>query len=123
MLARLSLRTRLVLGVIVLAGLGLAVADVATYASLRSFLLDRTDVSLDAAHRGVERALFQQGPGVQSPRDRIDALTSAAPGDYVEVRTLTGNVVVRGAVTQFPGQKTPPPPELAATIRVPATPR
>ena len=37
-LGRLSLRARLVLGVIVLAAVGLAVADIATYASLRSFL-------------------------------------------------------------------------------------
>jgi len=67
-LGRVSLRTRLVLGVIVLAALGLAVADIATYTSLRSFLFHRTDVSLDAAHPGVERALFQQhGPGPGLP--------------------------------------------------------
>ena len=33
---RLSLRARLVLGVIVLAAVGLVVADIATYTSLRS---------------------------------------------------------------------------------------
>ena len=42
---QLSLRARLVLGVIVLAAIGLAGADVATYASLRSFLVERTDES------------------------------------------------------------------------------
>ena len=46
---------------IVLAALGLAIADVATYASLRSFLLDRTDSTLQAAHPGVEHALFGGG--------------------------------------------------------------
>ena len=55
MLGGLSLRARLVLGVIVLAALGLAVADVATYASLRSFLLDRTDATLEET-REVTRA-------------------------------------------------------------------
>ena len=124
MLGRLSLRTRLVLGVIVLAALGLAAADVATYASLRSFLLGRTDVSLDAAHLGVERALFQQGPGERTSQgDRVAALTSAAPGDYVEVRSLAGTVVAKGAVTQFPGQETEPPPLLAAAIHLPAAAR
>ena len=42
MFSRLSLRARLVLGVIVLAAAGLTVANLATYTSLRSFLLDRT---------------------------------------------------------------------------------
>ena len=121
MLGRLSLRTRLVLGVIVLAAVGLAVADVATYTSLRSFLFHRTDVSLDAAHHGVEQALFQQGPGPDfSPAARIDALTAAAPGDYVEVRRLNGTVVEKGAITQFPGQKAPSPPRLPATVVLPA---
>ena len=51
---RLSLRARLVLGVIVLAALGLGAADIATYTSLRSFELKRVDSALDAAHPGVE---------------------------------------------------------------------
>ena len=115
MLQRLSLRTRLVLGVIVLAALGLAIADVATYTSLRSFLLHRTDVSLDAAHVGVEHALFQQGP---APPQR-DALTAAAPGDYIEVRTLNGKVVAKGAVPQFSQQTIPSPPSLPSKIALP----
>ncbi|HXY17195.1 MAG TPA: HAMP domain-containing sensor histidine kinase [Gaiellaceae bacterium] len=115
MLRRLSLRTRLVLGVIVLAALGLAIADVVTYTSLRSFLLQRTDVSLDAAHVGVEHALFQQGPG--PPQG--DALTAAAPGDYIEVRTLSGKVVAKGAVPQFQQQSIPAPPSLPAKIAIP----
>ena len=45
-MARLSLRARLVLGVIVLAAAGLAVAGAVTYTSLHSFLVDRTDRSL-----------------------------------------------------------------------------
>jgi len=107
--------------VIVLSALGLAVADVATYTSLRSFLFHRTDVSLDAAHVGVGRVLFEQDArSGLSPAARIDALTSAAPGDYVEVRKLNGTVVEKGAVTQFPGQETPPPPQLPASIDLPA---
>src|SRR5438445_294541 len=56
-----SLRARLVLGVIVLAALGLAIADVATYASLRSFLFHRTDSTLQAAHPIVEGNVFGSG--------------------------------------------------------------
>ncbi len=121
MLARLSLRTRLVLGVIVLTGVGLVVAGVATYASLNSFLIHRTDVTLDAAHLGVEHALFQQGPGSGGgPGGGIDALTAAAPGAYIQVRKLDGTVLTSGAIPQFSQQKTPPPPRLPAAITLPA---
>ena len=47
---RLSLRARLLLGVVLLTALGLLVADVVTYTSLRSFLVDRVDAGLAAAH-------------------------------------------------------------------------
>jgi two-component system, OmpR family, sensor kinase len=49
-IGRLSLKARLILGVIVLAGVGLAAADIATYASLRSFLYQRVDQSLQNDH-------------------------------------------------------------------------
>ena len=63
MLARLSLRARLLLGVIALAAVGLVAADLVTYSKLSSFLIDRTDTSLDAAHHAVEGALPRQGGG------------------------------------------------------------
>ena len=66
MLSRVSLRARLILGVVVLAAAGLAVADVATYTSLRSFLISRTDVSLDSAHHAVEGAFHGPGRGPHS---------------------------------------------------------
>ena len=44
---RLSLRARLLLAVISLAAVGLVVANVVTFTSLRSFLLDRADRTLD----------------------------------------------------------------------------
>ena len=66
---RLSLRARLLLGVVVLAAVGLAAADLATYRSLRTFLLDRVDVTLQAGHpqvvqeQEVEGAGQRRGPG------------------------------------------------------------
>ena len=56
---RLSLRARLLLAVVALAAVGLLVADVATYSSLRSFLLDRTDSTLDETAHTLRRP----GPG------------------------------------------------------------
>jgi two-component system, OmpR family, sensor kinase len=123
----LSLRARLILGVVALAAAGLAVADVATYTSLSSFLVSRTDDSLDAAHTSVEAAL--RGPdGGPGGRGRpggfsghsldIDHLTAAAPGDYVELRKVNGSVVVAGRAPQFSGAAQTPPPRLPAEIKL-----
>ncbi len=120
MLIRMSLRARLVLGVIVLAALGLVVADLATYTSLRTFLLHRVDSTLEAAHPIVEAALLggldrdgqEPGPG--------PVLGAGAPGiDYVQVRTLGGRVVEGGPVFRFTQRKAPPPPRLPAKIVLP----
>src|SRR5712691_8896362 len=66
-LGRLSLRARLLLGVVALAAVGLIAADVVTYSKLSSFLVKRTDSSLNAAHQAVEAALVRptsgNGPG------------------------------------------------------------
>jgi two-component system OmpR family sensor kinase len=113
MLGRLSLRARLVLGVIVLGAAGLAVADVATYASLRSFLLERTDRSLADSQQGVERAFHGRrcpgggrGPG---PR----------PGDVVQIRDFEGNVVCSQQGAGY--GETSPPPLLPDTIPTPVS--
>jgi two-component system OmpR family sensor kinase len=112
-LDRLSLRARLVLGVIVLGAIGLAVANIATYASLRSFLIDRTDASLEQAHGGIEHELEHSGcdadrrppPGVE-------------PGDFVQVRTADGAVACSWQVTPL-GEAAPSPPALPDTIDPP----
>jgi two-component system OmpR family sensor kinase len=83
----LSLRSRLLLAVGAVAIVALTVADVATYSALRSFLYQRVDQSLDGAHLDVERALDGHGP----PGER--AVATLAPGTYVEVRDVSGNVV------------------------------
>jgi len=116
MLRALSLRARLVLGVIVLAALGLAIADVATYASLRSFLLDRTDSTLESSHPIVEGNLFGR------PRDEQGGGPAGrgAPGvDYIEARTLTGHIIESGPAYEFGEETTPPPPKLPAKLDLP----
>jgi two-component system OmpR family sensor kinase len=123
MLANLSLRARLLLGVVVLAAIGLAAADVATYRSLRSFLIQRTDNSLDAAHVAVEAA--EQGPP-DDDRHRgtspgIQTLAAAARGDYLVLLTLSGSVVAEQYISAFGGGSSPPKPRLPHTITLPRT--
>lgn len=98
---RFSLRTRLVLGLCVLAAAGLVAADVATYTQLRSFLVARVDGSL---HR--------RGPG-----DNL-----APPGGGYQLRAGDGRQVLEGlgSTAILPGEQ--PVPDLPAVIRVPATP-
>ena len=110
MLDRLSLRARLVLGVIVLGAIGLAVANVATYASLRSFLIDRTDATLEQASPGIEHELEHSGcSGGRRPPPGV------APGDFVQVRTADGAVACSWQLTPL-GESAPSPPALPDTI-------
>jgi two-component system, OmpR family, sensor kinase len=62
-MSRLSLRARLVLGVLALAAIGLVAADGFTYTSLRSFLLTRVDSTASGAPRsraGGRRRLLRR---------------------------------------------------------------
>jgi two-component system OmpR family sensor kinase len=108
---RLSLRARLVLGVLVLGAAGLVAADAFTYTSLRSFLLDRVDSTLAAEHQGAERA----GPDRFGP--------GGTGSDFVQIRAANGTTVLQTfPVRPFPGTTAPPPPKLPATISVPPGP-
>ena len=117
----MSLRRRLVVGVLVLAAIALLGADVATYASLRSFLLSRTDSSLETDHRAVESVL-------QSAGSSCDEVARSVPGVYVQLRTRkTGRVVCSTGVadlSQLPGsgaRPRPGPPPERPPPRLPAT--
>jgi two-component system, OmpR family, sensor kinase len=106
----LSLRARLLLGVVVLAALGLAAADIATYTSLRSFLVSRTDTTLSEEHQA-----FEAGGGGDEGH--------VPPGVYSELRAANGRTVLTQlAVFPFRGQAKPPAPLLPATIHVSAQP-
>jgi len=110
----MSLRTRLVLGVIVLAAIGLVAADVATYSSLRSFLLNRVDSTLNQVHPGVENAVFGHEPD-RGPED------ATVPNDCVEIRGLSGSVFRRwNCGRPFLGAKAASPPSVATSISLPA---
>ncbi|HET9675538.1 MAG TPA: HAMP domain-containing sensor histidine kinase [Gaiellaceae bacterium] len=118
MLSRLSLRARLVLGVIVLSAVGLAIANVATYASLRSFLFDRTDTTLVDSSHAVEHSVFEHGRGCGGPGDRPPP--GVEPGDYAEVRSSAGQVVCSWQGRSF-GEAAPSPPVLPADLDVPSS--
>jgi two-component system OmpR family sensor kinase len=116
-LGRLSLRARLLLAVFVLAAVGLAAADAATYTSLRSFLLARVDKTLEAGHGQVERtdvADGGDGDGHQPPR----GAPPAEGIDWYQVRMLDGRVVTGGFLVGGGS-----PPKVPATLAIPATPR
>ena len=112
MLARLSLRARLLLAVVALAAVGLVAADIVTYSSLRSFLVDRVDRSLDDSAHSV-----RGGPGSGRGPGRDDP---GGPGVFVQIRSRAGTTVL----ATFPGRATPghatPTPRLPATIAPPA---
>ena len=108
MVRRLSLRARLLLGVVALAAVGLVAANVATYSTLSSYLLDRTDSTLDQTAQTLRRP----GPG--------GGIRSAPPGTFVQVRSLDGDTVV----ATFSGATLPgasvPAPNLPDAVRPPA---
>ncbi len=114
---RLSLRTRLVLGLLVLAAAGLVVADVVTYKSQESFLLDQTDQTLQADHQLAEQ--YQQGgpgPGPDGQQRR-----DVPPGFVIElINPNTGKIAQGPFVNPLPGTKAPPLPKLPSKISLSA---
>ena len=111
MLGRLSLRARLVLGAVLLCAIGLAFANVATYVSLRSFVFQQTDRSLEESHFGIERSVREHGCSSRGDRP----LEGASPGDFVQVRSAGGEVQCSVQVPQF-GADEVSPPRLPAQI-------
>jgi two-component system OmpR family sensor kinase len=112
-LSRLSLRTRLLVGVIVLAGVGLVAADVATYRALSSYLLGQVDGNLDQVHIGIESAVFG-GPDGPS--------ATQVPGDCIQLRRLDGGSPLTGCFPAYPGGQQPAAPRWPAQISLPSKP-
>jgi two-component system OmpR family sensor kinase len=125
MLGRLSLRARLLLGVIALVAVGLVAADLATYTELRQFLFDRVDSTLNANHMAIEQALSNQQPGHGGPGPGpggLQAVFNSIPGFCIETRTLSQRVTQAGCILEF-GEKTAAPgPDWPSTINLPTSP-
>jgi two-component system OmpR family sensor kinase len=118
-MSRVSLRMRLVLAVGVVALLALALADVAVYASLQSYLYRQVDSTLQVAQRSVEAAATppsgsapsgtgaSPGGGQQPSGATFCAIgRESAPGMFIEVLTRKGQVVNGDECPAFaPGHK------------------
>jgi two-component system OmpR family sensor kinase len=87
---QVSLRARLLAVVALLAVVGLAAADVATYVSLRSFLVDRVDGTVNGSAVALVRNLQSGRRGVD-PTD-ILSLSAANPGLRIGVASADGTV-------------------------------
>jgi two-component system OmpR family sensor kinase len=118
-----SLRARLVTGVLVLAGLGLLALGLVTYLEQRSFLRQRVDQQLAAAQGVVDHALDQQGAIVPGGRARPDRevgtapLVNLPPGTFGQRRDPSGKVVGKNIVLSY-GEKALAPPKIPARIPV-----
>jgi two-component system OmpR family sensor kinase len=106
----LSLRTRLLVVLLGLVACGLLVAGLATYASLRSFLLERVDQQLLEARVPVSVALVGSGhmQGMMGGSGMRPERANLPPGTYGEMRDSQGAVVNSVSFT-YGGTVTPPP--------------
>jgi two-component system, OmpR family, sensor kinase len=120
-----SLRTRLIAGLLALATIGLVVLAGVTYAEQRSFLLTRVDQQARTALGPIDRALDLRGigappggfgDGLRGPRPGGGTDGPGAPGvdlppgTYGQRRTASGKVL--GSVALSYGQTTLPKPRL-----------
>ncbi|HXQ90018.1 MAG TPA: HAMP domain-containing sensor histidine kinase [Acidimicrobiales bacterium] len=87
----MTLRLRLLLVLVGIVAAGLLVADVATYASLRSYLFSQADSQLrdDAIPIGTQVADLLSRPFERSPVARV----FPPPGLWVQLRDQSGNVI------------------------------
>ena len=110
----MSLRSRLLAGVLVMTAVGLLAAGGGTYLALRSFLLGRVDQQLMATRAAVGRALRQ------SDTNTIDTTTLdgiAPPVAFVEVRDTAGRVVAVHQPSSLSGST--PAPRLPSVLHPP----
>ena len=85
----MSLRARLVLGLLVSLLVGVAIVDIVTYTLVTRSQLDQVDRELERAHQPIERAVSE------SSRSQNDAIRDVALGFYVEVRSSDGDQEVQ----------------------------
>ena len=91
----MSLRARLVVGVLLVALVGLIVAGSATFVLQRSFLLDRVDEQLDDARLPARTALAVENDAQSVDADTGRVARRALPsGTYAEIRNRNGTTRV-----------------------------
>ena len=106
--AKSSLKSKLVLTVALLVMAGLAVADIATYTSLRSFLYQRLDAQLNTSMRPTAQVLFNSYNGADTTGRGLAAMVPS--GSWGELVSPTG---ARFSVSFVqPGQVAIAPPQI-----------
>jgi two-component system OmpR family sensor kinase len=122
----MSLRARLLVGMVVLVAAGLAATAIVTYEEQRSFLLDRVDQQVASAlvplrfQLGTRTAAGRQRPGSPLPQRPPFGRRSGAPGPasalppgtFGEILSPTGSVLRRRTFSY--GEKTGPVPSIPA---------
>jgi two-component system OmpR family sensor kinase len=118
----MSLRARLLVGMVVLVAAGLAAAAVVTYEEQRSFLLDRVDQQVESAlvplsfglrtpaatgTQGSRRSLTRQPPFARRP-GALRPASALPPGTFGEILSADGRVLRRRTFTY--GERTGPLP-------------
>jgi two-component system OmpR family sensor kinase len=116
----MSLRGRLLAGLLALSLAGMAAVAGGTYIALRSFLFDRVDQQLSIARRSVGRELSGLG-GSRAPFTAVtnaQALKNLAPPDaFVELRDPAGHV--QALAQAGPPEDPSPAPRLPAVLHPP----
>jgi two-component system OmpR family sensor kinase len=109
---RLTLRARLLFGLVALAAVGMVAASLVTYAQLRSFLVDRVDQQLDSAQVPVGRDVGF----LDSPRDRpLPPRAQVPPGTYGELRAAN-STVLRAVTYDYSDDTATAKPELPGRL-------
>ena len=135
----MSLRARLIIGLVALAGAGLLLVGAVTYAEQHRFLYDRVNDQLDAAvpivTEGLDRKLgLKSGARARARSPRVGALPEDGPEGrggpgpggrqielgartYGERRAADGRTVIAYDWPQLGGQVAPDRPKLPARMR------
>jgi two-component system OmpR family sensor kinase len=112
----LSLRGRLLIGVMSLVVVGLLISDIATYATLQSSLMSRIDQQL-AARSTVETAVAVLN-NPQCQRRGPGSSTSFPAGTIAELISSDGTVSLACRVEQFGSSTSSAEPELPKPLRI-----
>jgi two-component system OmpR family sensor kinase len=119
-----SLRARLIAGLLVLAAVGLVLLAGVTYAQQRSFLLNRVDQQAHSARGPVEHELHEEGVTVPGDTDRPprgggppgDGAVNLPPGTYGEMRDASGKTVGSPVILSY-GQSELPSPRIPRDLK------
>jgi two-component system OmpR family sensor kinase len=119
----LSLRARLLVGLVALVAVGLGAAAIVTYEEQRSFLLTRVDQQVGDSRRLVSVTLGLAHPGLPAARRVGPGATSGQPpttfqtsGTYGELLDASGKLIEGHSFTY--GEAAPSPPALPAKLPI-----